>query len=114
MSERKIDPAPAPSWKSFSTARETLEGLWKYMDANHHFGAVDPEPKYCVRYFLCRFEHVPETADGRWELFSSMPRVGEVNEQIAEAVNRAIALTVQHGFDGTALESVWAGISHIY
>jgi hypothetical protein len=106
--------APAPKWSSFKTVKELLDALWKYMDDNGHFGAVDTEPKYEVRYALRKFEEFEPTSQGRWELYSSLQGVGKVNLQIARAVNRAIKLTKAQGFGAEGLVEVWSKISWIW
>ena len=111
--ERKTKPAKAPKWASFKTPKAALEALWKYMATNDHFGARDTEPKYDVRNALRGFKLVPETDADCWELYSSMPGVGQVNRQIAKAVNVAIGLTQELGFSAAAVVDIWEELTWI-
>jgi predicted ATP-grasp superfamily ATP-dependent carboligase len=106
-------PAKAPRWSSFKTPRDLLEGLWKYMGDNGHYGAVDTEPKYDVRDALRKFEVFEPSFEGRWELYSSKPGVRLVNVNIARAVVRAIKMTKEMGFGAEALVEIWCGITWI-
>ena len=104
--------APAPSWRTqFTSARSVLEALYSYMGENRHFGALDTEPPYMVRGALSTFKRVPETTKSCWDLYSSYIGVGEVNQQIAKAVNVAIELTAKNGFGAKAITEVWEDIA---
>jgi len=105
------EPAKAPRWSSFKTVKELLEGLWQYMSDNSHFGARDTEPKYDVRGALRKFEEFKPSFECRWELYSTMKDVGQVNINIGRAVTRAIKLTKELGFGADAVVGVWNNVA---